>query len=461
MGASRNHQNIATEHQNVDRVKPWAGSQNLPRSIGCNQTQSREPVTCSDPSLPLNTFQPSRSSLSPYNLSDTPTASVDWSRFSRPQQAFSAITEPIPPHMIPFILDTGATCHISPVRSDFISLTPTPPRAVKGLGGTHVFAQGIGPVRLCVSQERTLTVENVLFIPNSMIRLLSVVLLNRSGNYTSHFSPYHCWITNNTNNDVVAMGLTSKYSDLYEIIPDSFPPSGGGNQSPSAFQSSPPIPTQSNSSLPSAHYMTRMPNIETWHRRLGHCNIKTIVEMAQSRAVNGMTIDLSEIPPKCDSCILGKQTISTIPKVREGPKATDRLEHIHVDLSGPMTVTSRSGRKYSMNIMDDYSSYVWSVPLRLKSEAVPVIQAWQQTVENQSDKRLKSLISDGGELDANVMAEWCLNRGLIHQMTAPYTSLQNGRAERLHHTIMNKARSMRLTRCGEWCGVTRVLQSVQ
>jgi len=93
--------------------------------------------------------------------------------------------------------------------------------------------------------------------------------------------------------------------------------------------------------------------------------------MAQSRAVNGMTIDLSEIPPKCDSCILGKQTISTIPKVREGPKATDRLERIHVDLSGPMTVTSRSGRKYSMNIMDDYSSYVWSVPLRLKSEAVP------------------------------------------------------------------------------------------
>ena len=101
---------------------------------------------CSDPPLPLNTFQPSRSCLSPYNLSDTPTASVDWSRFSGPQQAFSATTEPIPPHMIPFILDTGATCHISPVRSDFISLTPTPPRAVKGLGRTHVFVQGIGPV---------------------------------------------------------------------------------------------------------------------------------------------------------------------------------------------------------------------------------------------------------------------------------------------------------------------------
>jgi hypothetical protein len=39
---------------------------------------------------------------------------------------------------------------------------------------------------------------------------------------------------------------------------------------------------------------------------------------------------------------------------------------------------------------------------------------------------------------------WCLTHGIDHQFTAPYTFIQNGRVERLHRTIMGKARSMRL-----------------
>jgi len=46
MGASENHQTTATEHQNSKQTKPWAGSQNLPRSTGSIQARSREPVTC-------------------------------------------------------------------------------------------------------------------------------------------------------------------------------------------------------------------------------------------------------------------------------------------------------------------------------------------------------------------------------------------------------------------------------
>jgi Reverse transcriptase (RNA-dependent DNA polymerase) len=54
------------------------------------------------------------------------------------------------------------------------------------------------------------------------------------------------------------------------------------------------------------------------------------------------------------------------------------------------------------------------------------------------------MITDNGELVSNVISDWCSSHGIDHQRTAPHTSLQNGRAERLHRTIMCRARTMRL-----------------
>ena len=189
-------------------------------------------------------------------------------------------------------------------------------------------------------------------------------------------------------------------------------------------------------------YASRIPNIETWHCRLGHCNTRTIIDMARSCIVKGMKVDLSILPPKCDLCILSKQTRSPVPSVREGNKAVKPLERVFVDLCGPMPVKSRSGRLYSMNLIDDFSSYVWSLPLRSKDEAAPVLQAWHRAVTNQSGARLKILVTDNGELTSNAMSEWCSLHGIDHQLTAPYTSAQNGHAERLHRTLLNKARTM-------------------
>ena len=95
-----------------------------------------------------------------------------------------------------------------------------------------------------------------------------------------------------------------------------------------------------------------------------------------------MPIDLSNPVSKCAACILGKQTRSSVPKIREGPKAVVLLERIYVDLCGPMSVASRSGCLYSMNVIDDYSSSVWSLPLRSKSEAFIVLKHWLTAVEN-------------------------------------------------------------------------------
>jgi hypothetical protein len=96
---------------------------------------------------------------------------------------------------IPFIMDTGATCHISSERSDFKTLRPTPPHPVKGIGNACVYAVGMGTIELTIAGGHKVILDNALFIPSSSVRLLSVLALNRSGNYTTHFDSHSCWVT--------------------------------------------------------------------------------------------------------------------------------------------------------------------------------------------------------------------------------------------------------------------------
>jgi len=167
--------------------------------------------------------------------------------------------------------------------------------------------------------------------------------------------------------------------------------------------------------------------------------------MDKKGVLEGMPIDLSSLPAKCDHCTLGKQLQSPVPKTQEGNKAEKRLERVFVDLCGPMAVTSHSGNIYSMNLIDDFSGYVWSVPLQSKSEACEAIQTWHKAVVTQTGDKLQILVTDNGELVSSNVHDWCNAEGIDHQLTTPYTSAHNGRAECLHRTLLRKACAMRLT----------------
>jgi transposase InsO family protein len=136
--------------------------------------------------------------------------------------------------------------------------------------------------------------------------------------------------------------------------------------------------------------------------------------MAHDKVIKGMPIDLSSSPPKCDSCILGKQTQSLVPKKQEGIRASKPLECVYVDLCGSMPCASHTGHLYSMNVIDDHTGYVWSLPIRLKSEAASTLRRWHHAVENQSGHKLKILVTDNGELVSKSMTDWCSEHGIEH-----------------------------------------------
>ena len=64
-------------------------------------------------------------------------------------------------------------------------------------------------------------------------------------------------------------------------------------------------------------------------------------------------------------------------------------------------------------------------------------------VENQSGKKLKTFRTDnGGEYVSTEFKEFCSQKGIRRQFTAPYTPAQNGIAERMNRTIQERVISM-------------------
>jgi hypothetical protein len=177
-------------------------------------------------------------------------------------------------------------------------------------------------------------------------------------------------------------------------------------------------------------------SLATWHHRLGHINYTSFIHLTRKGLASGMAVNLSMLPMKCDHYILGKQGRNTVPSIQEGRRATRHLEKVFINLTGPF-ITSPTGFSYVMNIVDNYSSFIWSIPLCDKTCAFLTLSAWQCLHEAETSLSFGVFCTDHGELHSNQMEAWLSTHGTKHEFTAPYTSAQNGQAKHTHLTIQN------------------------
>ena len=72
---------------------------------------------------------------------------------------------------LPFIIDTGATCHISLILFNFKSLHPITSHPIRGLGDLCINAISMGTIELRTASS-TLCLNNMFYVPNLNIRLI-------------------------------------------------------------------------------------------------------------------------------------------------------------------------------------------------------------------------------------------------------------------------------------------------
>ena len=192
-----------------------------------------------------------------------------------------------------------------------------------------------------------------------------------------------------------------------------------------------------NSSISSA----KIDHTHTWHSRLAHVSIKGLKLLNEKGAFgNDCVSDLSF----CDHCVLGKHhrvSFST-----STHKAKSMLEYVHSDLWGPASNPTSGGNKYFLSIIDDYTRKVWVYLLKDKTETFHNFNNWKKQMENQTSKRIKFLRTDNGlEFCNTEFDRMCKESGITRHKTVPYTPQQNGVAERMNRTILDKVRCMMLS----------------
>ena len=96
-----------------------------------------------------------------------------------------------------------------------------------------------------------------------------------------------------------------------------------------------------------------------------------------------------------------------------------------------------------MVVLDDYTHYSWTFPLRCKSDASSTLQCFFAFVHTQYTTPIRCLQCDnGGEFLSSSLREYFSRTGVSFRLSCPHTSPQNGKAERLIRTTNDIIRTL-------------------
>lgn len=173
-----------------------------------------------------------------------------------------------------------------------------------------------------------------------------------------------------------------------------------------------------------------------WHRRLGHTSFDYMTLLKND--VKNISFPKNCV---CETCIKGKH--SRKPFSDKGNRATQFLELVHTDLCGPMPIKSNGSNRYILTFVDDFSHKLFVYIIKRKSAVYKCFIKFRKMAEKQSEHSIKVLRSDNGtEYFNNAFKKYCEHSGILQQRTAIHTPQQNGVAERMNRTLLEKVRCM-------------------
>ena len=114
-----------------------------------------------------------------------------------------------------------------------------------------------------------------------------------------------------------------------------------------------------------------------------------------------------------------------------------------MNLFGPVNVMSMSKKRYALVIVDDYSKYTWVSFLHSKDETPQMVIDHLKLTELDSKFPVRAIRSDNGtEFKNQLLNDFCSDKGISRQYSAPRTPQQNGVVERKNRTLIEAARTM-------------------
>lgn len=313
--------------------------------------------------------------------------------------------------------DSGASIHITKNPQCLFDVSSNEDNFVGVANGEHLKCEKKGKVEFFTSQGRQVITSDVSYVPGIELNLLSIHQITKKGNYVV-FNENKCYVLDEKprfrKDNVIATGKQS--SGLYCLE----------------------LNYNNNDSC--ANLVNKTNGFELWHKRLAHLNVQSLKAL-ENGVVTGVSLQ-GEPPEDCEVCAKSKQCRAPFHKSEPG-RAVSLLDVIHTDVCGPMRTSSLGGAFYFVTYTDDFSRKSMVYFIKNKYEVFDTFMEYKALVENQTGKTIKTLRSDNGtEYVNNKFKNYLLQCGIMLNTSAPYTPEQNGLAERLNRTLLEKARSM-------------------
>jgi transposase InsO family protein len=168
-----------------------------------------------------------------------------------------------------------------------------------------------------------------------------------------------------------------------------------------------------------------------WHHRLGHPGPDALSSLSRSSFIH-CTNNKHDF---CHACQLVKHP--RLPFHSSSHRVEHPFDLIHLDL-WTSHVVSMSGFKYYLVILDDFTHYLWTFLLKLKSDTFTTLSNFFAYVSTQFSRTIKAIQCDNGcEFDNSFTRIFLLSNGIQLQMSCPYTSSQNGKVKRIIRLVNN------------------------
>ncbi|KAE8192250.1 hypothetical protein A4X06_0g6265 [Tilletia controversa] len=189
--------------------------------------------------------------------------------------------------------------------------------------------------------------------------------------------------------------------------------------------------------------------VELWHRRYGHIGLLKLIDLVKAGLLSGKDAPtVGSIKrylkdrPVCDVCAIANLRAAPYPS-HSTSQTRSRLELVHSDLIGPFL--GHPSFAWVLTLVDDFTRKTWiyCLPNRTAETLRVTLDAWAEQVEAATSQRLVTLHTDNGkEFVAKELQDWAKARGTAWIWTAPYSSSQNGVAERRNGLLEERMRAM-------------------
>lgn len=312
-----------------------------------------------------------------------------------------------------WILDTGASSHFSCNKDIFTTFEKVSNRKMSvAVDGLSFPIEGKGEVQLIVN-NRKIVLSNVLYSPKLRRNLISGRQLDLTGRTFK-----------GGNGKIIVRSKEGKVEFIAKLKQGLY------------FV----FPNYSQLIRQEAHVAEKL-DLNDWHRKFAHINVKQIVNTSKKNCVTGMPV-LKYDNIACEECKIAKsRRVSHKPLV--GIRSREPLELLHTDLCGPLPSPSREGHKYFLTITDDFSRKVTVFPLKSKVEVFETFRKFQVRAERFLNRKVISVRSDNGlEYCSSQFQKYLEDQGINHELTNVYTPQQNGVSERFNYSAMDAVKTL-------------------